>query len=289
MNASPLLVRPGTEQQIAPGVQVVPDRRVNLVPNVGLVEGDESVLVVDTGMGPANGRLVLEAARRRAGDRRLFLTLTHFHPEHGFGAQSFVDDATIIYNGTQANELAESGQEFIELFRSFGPEVAELLEGVELVQPHDTYDARTELDLGGRTVELHEIGGAHTRGDQVVLLPAEGVLFAGDLVENRFFPIVFGDVANAPAWIETLDRLASLGAQTVVPGHGEVGGPELIRELRDYLVDVRDEVSARLGRGEDVETIVAEAGPAIRARYESWDNPEWIEFAIRNFHREQPA
>ena len=74
---------------------VVPDRRVNLVPNVGIVLGDDAVLVVDTGMGPANGRLSLEAARRLGGDRRLFLTLTHFHPEHGFGAQSFADEATM--------------------------------------------------------------------------------------------------------------------------------------------------------------------------------------------------
>jgi glyoxylase-like metal-dependent hydrolase (beta-lactamase superfamily II) len=289
MTASPLLVQPDTEQEIAPGVHVIPDRRVNLVPNVGIVEGNTGVLVVDTGMGPANGRLVLEAARRRGGDRRLYLTLTHFHPEHGFGAQSFVDGATIVYNRAQADELAENGQEFIALFSGFGPEVAELLEAVELVQPNDTYEGRTELDLGGRTVELHEAGGAHTRGDQIVLLPAESVLFAGDLVENRFFPILFGDIADGPAWIETLDRLEAFGASTVVPGHGEVGGPELIRDVRMYLLEVRDEVADRLKRDADVETIAAELGPAIRARYEAWDNPEWIDFAIKNFYRELSA
>jgi len=289
MTASPLLVQPDTEQEVAPGVHVIPDRRVNLVPNVGIVEGNTGVLVVDTGMGPANGRLVLEAARRRSGDRRLYLTLTHFHPEHGFGAQSFVDDATIVYNRAQADELAENGREFIELFSGFAPEVAQLLEEVELVQPHDTYEGRTELDLGGRTVELHEAGGAHTRGDQIVLLPAEGVLFAGDLVENRFFPILFGDVANGPAWIETLDRLEAFGASTVVPGHGGVGGPELIRDVRMYLLEVRDEVADRLKREADVETIAAELAPAIRARYEAWDNPEWIDFAVKNFYRELSA
>lgn len=289
MNASSLLLQPGTEQEIAPGVHVIPDRRVNLIPNVGIVVGDDGVLVVDTGMGPANGRVVLDAARRLGGDRRLYLTLTHFHPEHGFGAQCFVDDATIVYNRAQADELEENGQEFIELFSGFAPEVAELLEGVELVQPHETYRGKTELDLGNRTVELHEVGGAHTRGDQIVLLPSESVLFAGDLVENRFFPILFGEVANGPAWIETLDGLEALGADTVVPGHGEAGGPELIQDVRAYLVELRDEVASRLQREEDIETIAAELGPDIRARYESWDNPEWIDFAIKNFHRELSA
>jgi glyoxylase-like metal-dependent hydrolase (beta-lactamase superfamily II) len=286
MNASPLLLQTGAEQEIAPGVHVVPDRRVNLVPNVGIVRGDDATLVIDTGMGPANGRLALEAARRLGGDRRLFLTLTHFHPEHGFGAQSFVDEATLVYNRAQAEELAADGQGFIEMFSEFGPEVAELLADVELVQPHETYEGARTLDLGNRSVELREFGGAHTHGDQVVLLPDEGVLFAGDLVENRFFPIVFGDVANGPAWIDTLDRLEALDARTVVPGHGEVGGPELIRPLRAYLIEVRDAVATRLRQGQDVETIAAELGPEIRARYESWDNPEWIDFAVRNFHRE---
>lgn len=284
--ASPLLVQPGTEQELAPGVFVIPDRRVNLVPNVGIVLGDDAALVVDTAMGPANGERVLAEARRLGGSRRLYLTITHFHPEHGFGAQSFRDAATIVYNASQAAELAESGQEFVEMFSGFGPEIAELLAPVELVEPHETYEGERELDLGGRAVRLAELGGAHTRGDQIVHLPDDGVLFAGDLVENRFFPILFGDVANGPAWIERLDRLEALRPTTVVPGHGEPAGPELIRDLRDYLVRVRDEVAARATRGEDVEAIAAELGPAVRERYASWDNPEWIDFAIRNFHRE---
>jgi len=285
MTDSTLLVRTGTETEIAPGVFVLPDRRVNLVPNIGVVLGDEAALVVDTGMGPANGDVVLAEARRLAGSRRLLLTVTHFHPEHGYGASRFVDAARIVYNRRQAVELAESGEEFLELFRTFGPEVAAALEGVELMQPHDTYDGTTELDLGGRAVTLREEGGAHTAGDQVVIVDDAGVLFAGDLVENRFFPIVFGDVADGSAWIETLGRLERIGASIVVPGHGEVGGPELIEAFRSYLIDVRDSVTEHVASGEDVERIAAELGPEVRERYADWDNPEWVDFAIRNFHR----
>ena len=283
MTDSPLLIHAGTETEIAPGVFVFPDRRVNLVPNVGVVLGDDAALVVDTGMGTANGAIVLAEARRLAGDRPLFLTVTHFHPEHGYGASRFVDAARIVYNDSQAAELAESGQEFVDLFRTFGPDVASALEGVELVQPHETYTGTKELDLGGRTVTLRDIGGGHTVGDQVVVVRDAGVLFAGDLVENRFFPIVFG-VADGHAWLDRLDRIEELGARVIVPGHGEVGGPELIAAFRAYLVDVRDSVAARVRGGEDVERIAAELGPEVRERYAEWDNPEWIEFAIRNFH-----
>jgi hypothetical protein len=59
----------------------------------------------------------------------------------------------------------------------------------------------------------------------------------------------------------------------------------LIEQQRGYLVDVRDEVAVRQARGEDADTVAAALEPQVRRRYETWDNPEWIEFAIRNFHR----
>ncbi len=87
--------------EVADGVWVLRDHRIWLVPNAAIILGRDAALVVDTGLGPANGERVLDTARRLAGSRRLFLTLTHFHPEHGYGAQVFRPDATIIYNRAQ--------------------------------------------------------------------------------------------------------------------------------------------------------------------------------------------
>src|SRR5579875_2292598 len=99
-------VDPTALREVADGIWVIPDRRVPLVPNIGIILGRRSALVVDTGMGPANGAKVLEAARKLAGSRPLFLTLTHFHPEHGYGTEAFAQQATIIYNQSQREELA---------------------------------------------------------------------------------------------------------------------------------------------------------------------------------------
>ena len=79
-------------------------------------------------MGPVNGGAVYEAARAKAGDRRLLLTVTHFHPEHGFGAQAFKGDAHIVYNRAQVDELHAKGEGYIGMFRTFGPAVSEALE-----------------------------------------------------------------------------------------------------------------------------------------------------------------
>src|SRR3954468_698366 len=94
----------GEPVEIAEGVHVIPDNRVPLVPNVGIVVGDRAALVIDTGLGPRNGAHVLDQARRLAGHRALYLTMTHFHPEHGYGAQAFAGAATIVAPRAQRDE-----------------------------------------------------------------------------------------------------------------------------------------------------------------------------------------
>src|SRR5215210_6706727 len=133
-------------------------------------------------MGPRSGAVVREAARGLAGGRPLFLTLTHFHPEHGYGAQAFGEAATIIYNREQHEEFLQKARPYLDMFRGLGSEVAEQLEGVEFVDPHVAYEGAADLDLGGKVVQLRTWGAAHSRGDQTVYLPDERVLFTGDLV-----------------------------------------------------------------------------------------------------------
>ena len=283
------IVRPEGLREIAEGVWVIPDGRVPLVPNIGIVAGRDAVLVVDTGMGPANGARVLEAARRIAGGRRLLLTLTHFHPEHGFGAQAFRDHAVILYNRAQRDDLAAKGVPYLAMFRGFGPAVAAVLEGTELVAPHVAYDgAVCELDLGGRRVELRNWGRAHTNGDQVVWLPDSRVLFAGDLAEERIFPIFpwfppdDTDIDGA-RWAEVLATCAALCPRIVVPGHGDVGGAEILDAVRTYMQDLAARVAAERAKGLDAAAITAALEPQIRARYPDWQAPEWIGFAIRYY------
>ena len=278
--------------EIADGVYVIPDGRVPLVPNVGIVLGARAALVVDTGMGPANGERVLEHARALAGDRSLILTLTHFHPEHGFGAQVFEEDALIVYNAAQRDELAEKGEAYIRMFRGFGESVAEQLQDVRLVGPHIAYDGPSaEIDLGGRIVRLLTWGLAHTKGDQVVHLPDESIVFGGDLFETRMFPIVpyfppdDSDV-DGDLWAEVLGRVVDLSPATVVPGHGEVTDVGLVEAVRDYLVTVRAETAGLKGEGLGADEAIEKLAPIVRERHADWDNPEWIDFAIRCFYDE---
>jgi glyoxylase-like metal-dependent hydrolase (beta-lactamase superfamily II) len=255
------------------------------VPNIGVVIGTDAVLVIDCGMGGENGKRVLHKAMEVAGSKPLLLTSTHFHPEHAFGAQAFKGHATIIANTTQVEELREKGAFFLNLFRDLDPIVKDLLEGVELVMPDETYQGEKVIDLGGKLVVLRELAG-HTRGDQIVFLPHEHVLFTGDLVENRLFPIFPDQDAHGTQWIEALAYMIRLSPATVVPGHGEVATVDLLQELQDHLIFVREEVCRRAKEGQALELIEQEGVRIIKERYQEWENDRFIPFAIRSFYAE---
>lgn len=285
---APAPVVSGDPVQVSDGVFVIPDRRVDLVPNIGIVVGERAALVIDTGMGPRNGAHVLEEARRLAGDRPLYLTITHFHPEHGFGAQAFKGAATIVYNRGQREELHRKGSAYIDMFRGLSPAVAAELEGVELVDPDLVHDGRAEIDLGGRTAVLRTVGPAHTASDQTVLID-DRVLFGGDLFETRIFPITpyfppYDIDVDGPRWITVLDQLIALEAEIVVPGHGEVADTSLIRDVRDYLTYIRDEVERLRAGGASADEASATIDKAARDRWSTWEHPEWIGLAVQAFY-----
>jgi glyoxylase-like metal-dependent hydrolase (beta-lactamase superfamily II) len=281
-------------KEIAPDLVVVPDRHALLVPNIGVIGGTHSVLVVETGMGPGNAEKVLKFAADQAQGRRLYLTTTHFHPEHAFGAQVFAGEATYLANRAQADDLAAKGASNVEMFRGLGEWVARQLAGVTLRVPDVVYDGSCDLDLGGRVVHLRPTGRAHTKGDQVVTVPDAGVMFTGDLVETGqfsifpWFPPYDTDVSGV-GWIAVMQRLIDERPQVVVPGHGDTGGPQLLADVRDYLQDLRDETWRRQDAGMSEDTIAGEVRAVMTERHPGWAQPEWIERGAGCLYAEHAA
>ena len=277
-------IEPQSALEIAPGVHVIPDRGIPLLPNIGLIEGSEAVLVVDTGLGPANGAIVYDWARRVAGERKILLALTHFHPEHAFGAQAFRGRAEIIVNRLQAEEFADKAAGYLEMFQGFGPVVVEALAGTELVPADRVYDGTLTLDLGGRQVMLENIGPAHCRGDQIVWLPEEKIVFTGDLAEAGMFPIFpwfpgEDTDLDAEAWAAALRHLSAREPAIVVPGHGALSGAELLDGIVDYMERMRAAV-IEAGEEFDADAIAAR----FIASHPDWQGQEWPAFAARHYH-----
>lgn len=147
--------------------------------------------------------------------------------------------------------------------------------GIELTPPTRTFDGTLALDVGGRRVELIEVGPAHTRGDTIVYVPDAKVVFAGDIVFTGVTPIMWsGPVGH---WMDALDRIETLRPTTVVPGHGPVSDRSSVTAMRDYWDFVAAEVRERLAAGaEPLEAATRILGSSeFRARgFDAWDVPK---------------
>lgn len=259
------LVRPEGLRQISPHVSIIPDNSVPMVPNVGIVVGSKSVLVIDTGMGPRNGAVVAEAARKLAGDRVLYLVTTHFHPEHDLGAQAFPPGTMMIRSADQQKDIDEFGLQLAQVFASRSAINAELLKGAEFRRANISFGQETLLDLGGVRVRILAMGPNHTRGDTAVWVEGDGVLFSGDIA-MRPQPAFASPYSSLSHWMASLDRLGALQPAVVVPSHGPSGGIDLIDGYRAYFTEVRERTAAekRAGRGGDAAVEAVSAAMAER-------------------------
>ena len=133
-----------------------------------------------------------------------------------------------------------------DLFRSFFGEFE--FDGIELRLPDRTFDGRLELDVGGRVVELIEVGPAHTRGDTLAYVPDAATIYTGDILFIGGTPIVWaGPLSN---WIDACDLMLGMDVDTVVPGHGPVTDKAGVTTVRDYLAFVDREATERHAAGD---------------------------------------
>jgi cyclase len=218
------------------------------VANSAVIVGDDGVLVVDTGAGPNEARVLRDAIRTITDRPVRYVVDTHFHFDHALGNWAFPEAAIIGHEATRAllgpdapsgktvaaylaglpaqieNARAEAEKEAspekraeamrrADALRAYQEELARLIP----TAPQLTFRETLTLWLGSREVRLLHLGRGHTAGDVVVFLPQQRVACTGDLF-NGYIGYM-GD-AYVDEWADTLDRLATLDFETVIPGHG---------------------------------------------------------------------
>jgi glyoxylase-like metal-dependent hydrolase (beta-lactamase superfamily II) len=282
----PPLVQENKTIKVSDHVYVIPDGRINLVPNIGIIVGSRATLVVDAGMGPRNGETVLRELRKVSTNTELYFTTTHFHPEHMTGVQAFPASTVVIRPEAQQEEVDQKQPEFIRNFSRRTPDLKALLQDVKPRPPDILFDREARVDLGGITVRLLWLGPSHTRGDNFVFVEQDGVLFTGDTVINRFFPIFPDQDASGRNWLGILDQLDELHPRTIVPGHGEVADARLIGVERTYLRALQARVAELKAQGKSVDESEKVLSAEFRAKYPDWENPGWIGDAVKRFYAE---
>ncbi len=245
--------------------------------NAGLIVGDGTSLLVDTLFDLRLTRRMLNRFADHTQSAPIATVVnTHANGDHCYG-NSLVQGAQIVSSTATAREmplvppsllatLTAAPGEVGELFRQFFGEFA--FDGIELQLPDRTFDGSLELDVGGRTVQLREVGPAHTAGDTLVIVPDAGVVYTGDILFIGGTPIAWaGPIAN---WIAACDLMLDMDVDVVVPGHGPVTDKSGVRAVRDYLAFVEREATARYRAGVDAfdaaRDIAGEIGAHVQFR-----------------------
>ncbi|MCW2845860.1 MAG: fold metallo-hydrolase [Nocardioides sp.] len=197
--------------------------------NAGFFVGKNGVVSIDGCSTAARTNRYIETIATVSSKPVHTLVNTHHHGDHTFGNYLF-DSATILGHEKTREDVLHYGLPFdAPIFESveWGP--------VELAPPFVTYQSEVKVWVDDLPVELSYVGQpAHTTNDSIVWVPDRSVLFVGDLLFNGGTPfLLMGSVAGA---IEVLENVIKpIPATTIVPGHGDVCGPELIDDVLDYL------------------------------------------------------
>jgi glyoxylase-like metal-dependent hydrolase (beta-lactamase superfamily II) len=255
-------------------------------PNVGIVVGNRATLVIDTGMGARNGAIVARQAEKLAKTPNLYLTTTHFHPEHAMGVQSFPVRTILIRPTVQQEEMERHGSEFIELFRNRSPQFKELLQDVKLRPPDILFDHELKLDLGGVTARLMWLGPGHTKGDELIFVEPDSVLLPGDIVENKLAPMMPNADASVTGWLALLDKIEPLKPRFIVPDHGPLGDGSLIAQERAFLLDVQSRALELKRQGVAVEDAGKQMITEFKTKYPDWEAINAIPNAVRRVYAE---
>jgi glyoxylase-like metal-dependent hydrolase (beta-lactamase superfamily II) len=225
--------------------------------NAGLVVSNDTSLLIDTLFDLRLTRVMLDAMRPVTGPSPIRQVLnTHGNGDHWYGNQLVPRDARIVaaeaaladMEATPPSLLAAVGGGALQLDEdltafvrhAFGPFS---FDGIEARLPSETFTGSLSLDVGGRRVELLELGPAHTRGDVIAHVPDARAVFSGDILFVGGTPIMWaGPVSN---WLAACEHIERLDVDTVVPGHGPVTDKEGPRMVRRYLEYVRDQAAER--------------------------------------------
>jgi glyoxylase-like metal-dependent hydrolase (beta-lactamase superfamily II) len=255
-------------------------------PNIAIVVGNRATLVVDTGMGPKNGATAARVAARLApGNQKVFLTTTHFHPEHAAGEPGFPPTTILIRNALQQREMDQHGQEIMDRFSGNSAQNKELLAGVVLRQPDVVFDREAAVDLGGVTVRLLWFGEAHTKGDELIFVEPDRTLISGDVVQNKAMPNISDSGGTPSTWLAVLDRIAALNAAHVLPDHSPPGDGSLVAAEKNLIDDIRTRAQALKRQGVSVDDAGKQVSADLKTQHPEWPNTNAAGF-VRSVYAE---
>ncbi|MDE2198789.1 MAG: MBL fold metallo-hydrolase [Rhodospirillales bacterium] len=234
--------------------------------NAGFVVTDEGVVVFDTLGTPSLGWRLLQKIRQTTPQTPRFVVLSHYHADHIYGLQAFRDhsDAVIVaqtkaldYDTPGNTEDEEAAPRLAQRRQALAPWVNA---STRIVEPSVTFSQQSDLLLGGRRFLLLYAGPAHSMSDSMMFIEPDGVLFAGDIVQNSRIPFMASAAVNTGNWLRGLEEVARLKPRFIIPGHGSPSSDaaSAIAFTRDYIRYVRTAMQRAVDSWTDFDTAYAQ-------------------------------
>jgi len=246
-------------------------------PNTGIIIGDDAVMVIDTQATPVMAQDVIRRIREVTDKPIKYVVMSHYHAVRVLGASAYMKEGgeQIIASRDTYDLVVERGQfdkdseigRFPRLFQN----VESVPEG--LTWPTMTFTGQMSIWLGKLEVQLIQLGRGHTKGDTVAWIPSEKILFSGDLVEFDATPYA-GD-AYFKDWPQTLDNLAALKPEKLVPGRGaSLQTAEQVQAglsgTRGFIRDLYESVQAGAAAGKELRQVYEETFAKLQPTYGHW-------------------
>ena len=234
--------------------------------NAGFVIGDDGVAVIDTFENPEASKQMLAEIRKLTQLPIKFVVNTHYHIDHVAGNSLFQQNGAVVF--AQRSVRSWIHTENLKFFgKDIKPEQRKMVE--TLGAPDAVYDTGVTLFLVSRRIDVRVFPG-HTGGDSVVFIPDANVVFTGDLFWRNTLPNLID--ATTSAWIPTLNAvMAAAPNASYVPGHGDVGTAEDVKNFRDYLAFLREQIAPAVQQNNSEGDLVNAALPAVTEKYGKWD------------------
>lgn len=239
-------------------------------PNTGVIIGDDSVMVVDTQATPIMAEDVIAKIREVTDKPIKHVVMSHYHAVRVLGASAYKPQNIIASKDTY-DLLVERGQQDFESEVGRFPRLFKGLDSVPgLTWPNIVFEKEITLWLGSLEVKIMQIGRGHTKGDTIVWLPQEKVVFTGDLVEYGATPYT-GDAYHKD-WPTTLDNMLALGPEKLVPGRGDAlmtpeGCKEAIDGTRRFITDMFSSVKEGRAAGKELNSVYVDTYRKMQAQY----------------------
>jgi len=246
-------------------------------PNTGIIIGDDAVMVIDTQATPVMAQDVIRRIREVTDKPIKYVVMSHYHAVRVLGASAYMaeggeqiiasrDTYDLVVERGEFDKASEIGR-FPRLFQN----VESVPDG--LTWPTMTFEGKMSIWLGKLEVQLIQLGRGHTKGDTVAWIPSEKILFSGDLVEFDATPYA-GD-AYFKDWPQTLDNVAALQPEKLVPGRGAaLTTPEQVQAglsgTRDFIKDLYESVQAGAAAGKDLRAVYEETFAKLSPKYGHW-------------------